>query len=203
MELFHNHSITLFLAITSALLQIWGYVFYLRKAPSPNPAMWGMWAFGSGVLAISYAELTEKSFEKDILPAVCAITCLVIFFLLIRRKKFGEKPLERVDGWDKTVFSADILITAIYVGTHNPLYATILFQVSNALSFGPTLRAVAKSPSKEHAGAWWIWTGAYFLHAATVILDWQHWGELVYSLTNIVLHGAVALMATNKLRSRR
>lgn len=192
------------IAILSGLIQLVGYWIYVRKTMSgrirPNTSMWLMWAFGSSVDLWAYGDLTRWDLAKDLLPAVCAITAVVVFLICLKRGKF-----KRLEPHEWALVCVDLAVTYIYVVSRDPVLATVFFQVSTVLGFVWTVREVYAEPKKEHATPWAFWTLAYLLQTYIVFASGKTdtwWAEFLYPTVNLFLHGLVGILAIDTIRKK-
>lgn len=198
-------NILLQLAIISGLIQLVGYWIYFKKTESgrirPNTSMWLMWAFGSSVDLWAYGDLTEWKIEKDLLPAVCAVTAVIVFLVCLKRGRF-----KRLEFHHWALFLADVAITILYVLSGDPIWATIFFQASTILGFVWTVREVRQDPTHEHAAPWGLWATAYAIQTYIIYVsvpteNW--WAEFLYPTVNLFLHGLVGLLAIDWVKKTR
>ncbi|MDD3446924.1 MAG: hypothetical protein PHS60_16065, partial [Zavarzinia sp.] len=179
----------------------------------PNPVSWLMFAYGSA-LFVTIEHVIGASWHALVLPAVCALSSLVVAGLCFRRRGFRwpDSPIENA------AFLADLGITLAYGGVllaqQAGLVASTVTEeagrialsgaiLTSVTAFVPLLRSTFRRPSAERAMPWVMWTLSYgLLFVATVLvidLEAQGLQLLVYPLANIVLHGAVvALVLTGR-----
>ena len=210
--------IILGLGILAGLLQVLGYVFYIRDEEiDPNPVTWFMFAYGTGILALLEWD-SEATLPELILPVTCAILSIYISYRCWKtaRKRDPSKwwpedwwPEDKVEQWS---FISDILITIGYIGAwglaayalltpEHREYAVLAFlflsNLSTFPSFYPLLRQAYHRPETENWLPWAVWTSAY---ACLAVVTYNTQGELwhalmFYPLSNVFLHGLVALIA--------
>ncbi len=184
------------LGIVSGVIQISGYVVYtenvLRNEVRPNSASWSIWAFGSILNFVSYAQLTHE-WAKEFLPAVCAMSCIICFLIACVRGSLG-----RLDKGDWCILVLDCIAVLVWWMTESSLYGNVLLQISTAISYIPVVRQVYATPSSEKPLAWYLWALAYGILLVVVILDWKHWGEMVYPLVGSVSCLGIALLTQRR-----
>jgi hypothetical protein len=192
--------LSVFLAISAGLTQIYGYIEYGRKTfigrIKPNAASWGIWAFGAFLESVSYIFLT-KDWVKNILPVVCALSAITFFVIALKRKHF-LKPTN----FELFIVVVDIAIIFVWFVTSSHALANILFVLTAVVSFVPMINNTFRNPKHEHAFPWSIWTLAYLLMTVAVIMRWEKWEELVYPLVFVILHAVVAYLALDKRTQR-
>ena len=178
------------IAICAGLVQIFGYVDYLiqskREHGAPNPAGWGMWAFGAATHLWAYSQVTV-GWEQDLLPAVCSATCLAVFIHLWVSGKF-RRNREKITSWEKFVFATDLAITALFGGNlFSASAAAVLLQTDDLLTYLPTIRDTSKNPRCEHFRPWAFWATGYALQGWVVASSGGGWVEWSYPLINLPL----------------
>lgn len=183
------------LSVLAGVTQVIGYMFYWRSVRSgktdPNAASWFIWAYGS-LLNLATYSIMSQDVVKDILPAMCSVSCLVIFAGMVYRNGLGK-----LDRWDYVVIALDATVTMIWfiVGATE---ANIAFQLTEFISFIPLIRGLLRGVDKEELLPWILWTSAYAMMTATVVMRWEKWEDIVYPLVGVALHAIVALVAKLK-----
>lgn len=198
------------LGLIAAILQIAGYAVYIRNfrrdAIKPNAASFFMFAYGTTLLTF----LEWKSgagWALLALPAACAILGVIVALMCLR-----EGATEPVDRFERRAFGIDVWLTIFYMGfalsegdgERFALPFLILTNLSAIVCFIPILRSTWRSPSREMAGPWLLWTAAYAMLAITTV---QAEGMnnpvlMLYPLLNLVLHGAMVLLVLRSSLSR-
>lgn len=202
----------LLLSVCAALLQGLGYIVYIRMslkhAVNPNGATWFMFAYGVTVLTFLEWD-SGAGLGLLLLPIVCATLAIFTAYLCWKRGS-----IKWPNDWeDRVAFLADVVLTLLYISTAYLASADTLTEIqkqnmlnvfliaSNATavtSFAPLIRGVRRDPAVEKALPWAIWTGAYvILGAATYMTDGLS-NLLIYPIVNMVLHGAVAVLASRR-----
>lgn len=191
------------LGVVAAGLQIAGYLVYIRyfikHSIKPNAASWVMFAYGTSLLAFLEME-SGATLDVLLLPMACAAMSVIVAILCIPRGI--REPIDRVEA---IAFSTDLWITIAYAavvfgwGSQFGLSEgfLILANVTAVTCFLPIVRSTWKSPDRERAGPWLVWTAAYtVLGVATWRADGgQHLALLVYPVMNALLHGSVGFFA--------
>jgi hypothetical protein len=203
------------LAILAGGLQALGYILYLRDGHiDPNPLTWLMFAYGTAVLTILEFD-RQASWGELFLPVVCAVMgILVAAKCWLRTKSFGGGLLDIFkpkDSLDKSAFSADVVITIVYVfcwvlasiqfiSDGSRQTAALVFLIGSNLTtltaFLPILKSTSAEPQRERATPWVIWTLAYASLLLLTVLNGNGFSELMlYPLSCTILHGLVAWYA--------
>lgn len=203
----------LLLGIISGLVQIVGYGYYIVKTQrhdiSPNPTTWLIFAFDTALLTLLEAT-AGASISLLLLPAACASGSIYVAWLIRKAGKLHWPS----DPFDTYILYTGIVIAVSYtlafsvshlhLGPSNTLYAInllflILSNLNTFVAFVPIIREVYISPQDEHAGPWTIWTGAYTILAIAtyfeVGFEIEHIILYAYPLSNILLHGTIAVLA--------
>ncbi len=190
-------TISIALGFAAGAIQLVGYWVYNKGANGKiNTGSWSMWALAGVIDFASYFALTGD-WVINILPAVCAVAAIGTFCLAIARKRFSCP-----DKTDWAFVGVDGVITVVWYFT-NAVVANLLYQVSAVLSFLPMYRGQLAGREVEKPLPWIIWTVAYTLLTAAVILRLERWEELVYPVSHAVVHLGVVLIAVTKQRSSR
>ncbi len=189
-------NLCLVIGIMAGIIQIIGYVLYMRNAFSgsifPNPASWSIWAFASILNLISYAEMTGD-WPKIILPAACSVMNMATFLTCLFK---GRLRKLRMIEW--TILFLDIVIVLFWWLSKSATLTNLLLQASTLISFLPLICDVWKNPSIEKPTPWLLWTLGYALLFSIVLLRWKKWEDAVYPLLCLILHGIVLYACTFK-----
>jgi SET domain len=195
----------------AALLQLCGYIFYIRQflqtSIRPNAASWFMFSYGTALLvALEWAN--AASWAVLALPATCAAMSVIVALLCLR--KDATDPVERSE---KIVFAADIFLTIIFSAMMTgiafqslpPVAFLLVGNVTTFTAFLPIIASTWRSPGREQPGPWMVWAFAYIsLFAATL---WSDRGAnpalLIYPTLSALLHAAIAVLVLAKRASRR
>lgn len=185
------------LSICAALVQIIGYVVYnwgtFSGKIKPNATSWFLWGLGSALTAWSYVALSQD-WVKDLLPVTCAIVCAITFVFALLNGSYG-KP----DRYDLVVCALDTVVILFWFATDSDEYTNLLFQIDVILSFVPIIRAAWKEPQNESALPWFVWSVAYVMFVAVVLMRYEKWWDLMYPINYLALHLAVGLIAKFKI----
>ena len=206
-------------AILSGCFQAGGYMYYLilarRGDIEPNPASWLMFAYGTGLLVVIEADI-GAGWRELLLPSVCAASSVVVAAIAWRNRR-SVSAMTMFDLW---AFWADLALTVAYylvwmLGRTGHLDAgdraaavlvVLVCSVGTTLtSFIPLVRSTIRDPSTEHAGPWAVWSIAYLFLLATTVLDQPGAigaALLIYPAVNLVLHGAMTILAFPKAGAR-
>jgi hypothetical protein len=189
-------------AIAAGLVQILGYLDYLyqcrRDGSRPNPAAWGMWAFGAATHLWAYSQVTE-GWVEDLLPAVCSVTCLMVFLTLLCRGKFRRSDRYSFTKWELGTFWGDVGITLLFsVKIFPASVAAIALQLDDLFTYIPTLKDLRENPSSEHPRPWVLWGVGYALQGYVVAAVGGGLVEWSYPLINLPLCFAVAYLCSKR-----
>lgn len=184
------------------MAHILGYFLYYQLSNSgeikPNSTSWSIWTFGSMVNLITYASISD-SWMKDLLPAVCSVSCVVLYINCLKNGYFRRPKLV-----DILIITVDVIATVVWLTTKSAVLGNIIIQFSTAISFIPILRETFKNPLLEKPTPWIIWTFAYGLDIILLIKDFNGFSEVVYPVTCLVLHFSVfALSMVGRKRTKR
>jgi hypothetical protein len=214
-------SILLIGGIIAGLLQLLGYVLYIRNEDiDPEPVTWFMFAYGTLILAVLEWD-ADATFAELILPAVCGTLAVYVSYRCWKRaRKFDPTKWWPEDWWpedfsDRLSFVGDIAITAAYIGawllagaafltTENREVAVLAFlflsNLSTFPSFYPLLNSTWKNPEKEYWVPWIIWALAYTVLAA---VTWSTHNAFMHALmfypaSNAFMHALVGILSMRK-----
>jgi len=151
----------------------------------PNTASWFIWAYGSVLEAWSYVAMSGD-WVKSLLPVACSAACVGTFLLMLRNGRAG-----RLHSWEWACVAFDVASIFVWWWWGSALWAHLVMQASVPVSFAPLLAAVARDPARETPLPWAMWSAAYVLGFATVVLRWDGWPEAVYSANYLVWTAAV------------
>lgn len=192
--------IALKLGVAAGALQFAGYIAYnislVKRGVKPNTASWLIWTLGLIPSAASYVAMSKGSAE-DILPIVCAISCVLTFFHILTR---GErKPIDREE-WIIVALDSGIIVVWIISGLVGldgkaTIVVNLLFQFSTILSFRPILKEVWGDRKVETKLPWILWSCAYGVEITVLAVQGSSWNEWVYPFVCLPLHAAIAILA--------
>lgn len=180
------------LGISAGVVQLFGYWLYVRTmSDKVNAASWIIWTLGAFVDLASYIAITGD-WVVNILPAACAFACVLTCLYMVAKRKFGGLDLE---GW--TFLIVDGGITFLwYTEKLSAVVANVAYQGSTVASFYPLIKGQLNGKDdKEHWSPWFIWTIAYGLLTASVVLRLKGIEELFYPVSHVVLHLIVFMVA--------
>lgn len=221
-------SLVEWLGIIAAILQVVGYLYYMKFIKSgridPNPVTWFMLAYGTALLTVLELDATG-SWAILALPAACAVCTLwVAAWCWKRARKIDDTRWWPKDWWpdnksDQLSFISDAVITVGYFGCWYLAFSGILTEdwklifvlgflwlanISTVPAIMPLLRETREHPEKEYSTPWVVWTWAYvFLTAATLLEEHESVSVflalMAYPVINVALHALVAWWATKKI----
>jgi hypothetical protein len=186
------------LSVVAGLLHILAFALYnkqmLQGTSQPNAATWTLWTFLTVLNVSSYAVMSDD-WVKTILPLASSIACIFTFFFSLFKGK-----LSKIDPWDGLALGIGVISGLVWLYFKSATYANLILQASIAVSFVPTYRGVWKSPLKEKALPWYIWSFAYILSIAVIMLRWKgQYQDLVYPINCLMLHAVVGLLAKREV----
>jgi len=201
------------LAITSGLLQAFGYYVYIQKSLKhelrPNASTWFMFAYGTLTLTVLEWD-REANWVLLVLPVTCAFLSVFVAFLCWKRGTLKWPS----SGVDRTAFLTDVLLTIAYVSvwilttkdylSHEQksllvLAFLVLSNASTVVSFMPLMKGALDDPRAEHPFPWLIWASAYAtLGYVTYLEDGWMTEFMIYPVLNTILHATVGLIATRR-----
>ena len=192
--------LTVALGVTAALLHGAAYVLYIVQTKigksSPNEASWRIWAFLATLNALSYYKMSG-----DIVATLQFFTgsvgCILTFLYALATGKFS-----RLKTGEWVLFALGLLATLVWWRFRSATGANMIVLFAFLISFIPTFKGVLRDPFKETSYSWTLWTLAFLVTAATVVL---RDGKLIALLTPVALsiaHGGVAILSTEKRKRR-
>lgn len=206
------------LGIFAGLLQVLGYVLYVRDEEiDPNPVTWFMFAYGTGILALLEWD-TDATWPELFLPITCAAFSIYVSYRCWKKarkrdpSRWWPEDWWPEDKWEQGSFVSDVFITIGYIAAwalatfalltpeyreYSVLAFLFLSNLSTFPSFYPLLRQTYYNPETENWLPWTIWTIAYAcLGIVTFYSQGEFWHPLMfYPLSNVFLHGLVAVFA--------
>ncbi len=189
---------TIFLVTVACLLQIKGHIEYNKDLEiNPNTSAWTIWALTSLLDAWNYSEMTGDM-QKNALPLVCALGCLVTWIICLSRGRFNALGVEQY---------ASFIICggALLVWKQFDLIkeSNIILQVDNIISFLPIIYMVSKNPTEERPAAWMWWTASYLVGTGVVLVRYQQWNDLLFPVVCMFLHCIVGTLSLRKQSKKR
>lgn len=185
------------LGIIVALTQISGYyAYYLstKKEVRPNTTSWTIWTVGAILELISYMYVTGD-WVKNLLPLACSISCVFLYINILYRGKFHRLNLENF-----IILFFDFIALGLWYTTDSALVGNVALQVSTVISFVPIYKEVFDRYQNETMPPWILWSIAYFLDLIVIFLRWEKWGDVVYPLTNFILHFIMLMLVFIHIR---
>lgn len=195
-------AITITLGALSAAMHLLAFWLYYRQmllgTSRPKAASWLLWPVLTVLNCVIYL-LSTGDWVKSLLPLASSAACLVIVAVALRRKNLDKPRL-----WEMIVMMAAIDIAVLYGVFNSAVYANLLIQTCVTISFIPTFAGVWKDPHSERPLPWFIWSAAYILTLAVVILRWHRQpGDLIYPINCLVLHAMVGVFTYRNTRSTK
>jgi len=211
----------LLLGVIAGLLQLLGYIFYIfNEDIDPNPVTWFMFAYGTGLLTILEWD-KDATFPELILPTVCSVLAIYVSYRCWKTARrldphrWWPRDWWPEDIWERWSFISDIFITFAYIAAWGLAISTLisgeskevavfmflfLSNLSTFPSFYPILKTTYQKPEREAALPWFVWTLAYaVLGLVTYAAQGELWHILMfYPLSNVFLHGLVAVLAARR-----
>ena len=185
--------VTVILGITAALLHGVAYVLYNLQAKkgqsSPNAVSWSIWAFLAILNAFSYREMSG-----DLVATLQFITgsvaCTFTFFFALFIGSFSWPERE-----DWYCFALGLMAGLVWWKLKSAAGANMVILVAFLISFFPTLRGVWKDPSKETSRPWTIWSVAFVITTANVVLRDCKPIALLMPIVLLIAHGSIAVLS--------
>lgn len=201
----------LILGLLAGLLQVCGYIAYIRKSLSneiqPNPSTWFMFSYGTASLTVLEWDRAAPV-ELLILPITCAVLSVVVAWYC-----WQKGTLRWPSCWiDRVAFICDLVLTAAYVlariGSTSHMISEqervmlvigflVCSNLSTLVSFIPLMRNAGE---EESSLPWGIWSVAYATLAVTTIITTGYTELLIYPISNAIWHGLVAVLALSRTR---
>ncbi|MBI4087819.1 hypothetical protein HY418_00340 [Candidatus Kaiserbacteria bacterium] len=131
--------------VFASALGLIGFVPYfrdiLRGSTKPHPFSWFVWGLVSGVAF--FAQLSGGGGIGAWVTGVGALGCFTVAVLALSR---GEKRIVALDWWS---FMGALAALVLWQLTDNPLSATILVMLTDALASIPTFHKAYLRPQEE------------------------------------------------------
>jgi len=186
--------LSIFLSFLASFLQIVAFVIYnkqlIRGLSKPKITSWGLWAFLSFLSTASYIKFTGD-IVKGIMPLTISSIVIFTFFYALHASKFSK-----LNKLDITVLLFGIISIFVWWLYRSAVSANLILQLSAAIAYIPTLSGVWKhASSNEKFLPWFIWSIAYILAGAVVILRWTaQYEALVYPFMHALLSASVGVL---------
>lgn len=186
------------LGLAAAGLHVFTYGLYFRALrrghARPNPATWLIWTV-LGLIGVSTFQKASHDFATGLQFIAGVGGCASVFLYAMRAGK--RTPF----GWVEWAGIATIPCAFYAWGLKDGhVLANVLINVVSAIAFVPMWRRLWRNPSLEQPVLWGLWSFAYAITLANVLL--HHEPGLVLLLgpiMGVVGQGVTALLA---LRSR-
>ena len=186
------------LGVLVGVIHLLGYWLYYKAMNSgkdsikPEPMSWLIWTVGSVVNLVTYA-IMAGDWVKDILPAVCSISCVAIFCVQIRKGLFEKLTKEGI-----LMLSLDICAMMIAFVSKSATVGNIACQVGTVASYVPMIRSTVRNPNQEKPLPWIFWSTAYALDVVLIISRWDKWEDVAYPAVCFFLSLTMALVANKR-----
>ena len=182
------------LGTLAGITQFLGYVVYviiaLKGKIKPNSSSWTMWTYGNILLTGTYINMVS-SMSLKILPAICAISCVITWLILISKGKF-----EKMKWYEWYILGLDIAIGIFWFFSKDSKFAHLLIDGTAFISFIPITIEVYKHPEDENPLPWFIWSLAYcFLFVTTMEKELKHIEEVIYPAMYTIFHFIIAILS--------
>jgi len=180
------NSFAIALGVLAGLVQLAGYWLYNKKLShseiNPNVITWAIWGLGSVVAVIIYKDLAND-WVKEFLPTVCAIAAFATFVHMMVRGSF-----QRPDRLEIELLILDVMVVVYWVVSDNPFLSNVFLIIDIQISFAPILRSTWRFPETEDPKPWLVWSLAYTMLTAVVIMRWEKWWDLLLPVNYLILH---------------
>lgn len=192
--------LTVTLGLIAALLHGVAYFTYNVQAKmgrsSPNAATWSVSAFLAILNAFSYREMSGDA-VTTLQFFTGSIACVITFLYVLTIGKFSWLKLKE---W--ALFALGLLATLIWWRFRNATGANIIILFAFLIAFIPTLEGVWRNPFKETPLPWVLWTIAFFITTANVVLRGNKLVALIMPIVLLVVHCGVAILSAQSRKER-
>ena len=190
--------LTTILGWTAAIIHIFGFINYhrsmLKGASVLYTATWALWAFLSIVNCATYLTMTHSDYAKGAVTISSAIACITLLVLAHVRGRTTELDIK-----DKIALGIGLLSLTVWIVFRDAVYANLVLQFAFIVSFYPTYKGVWQKPRTENAFPWFIWTSAYVVNIAVILISWDNrFMDLVYPTLCLLLHGGVGVIVLSR-----
>lgn len=191
------------LGIVSAVIQASAYGFYWREVWKgrlcPNKAAWFLWGALAILSSSSYC-VASGDWVKSLLIIVNSVMCILTVVITWRLGRFEPLTL-----YAKIALAIGLLTALVWLYFREAAYAQFFMQGAILVGFYENYKMAWVKPEKELAIAWLIWSGAYAINIATVLLRWnpENWVSIIYPVNSLVCHFAMAMIILLRLRHYR
>lgn len=185
------------LAGIAAAMHIIAFLVYNRQLlagkNTPNISTWAIWAFLSLLNVASYQAMSGD-WVKSLLPIISSLMCVATFLASLFKGRFV-----RIDRYDLAALALGFLAALAWWQFKSAAFANLIAQACIAIGFVPTFRSVWESPKNEKPSAWFLWSFAYVIGTAVVLMRWNNqYQDIIYYVDCVILHFIVAIMALRK-----
>lgn len=186
-----------FLGILAGALHLVAFGIYNRQifkgTSKPNAATWTLWAILTVLNFTSYKAMSGD-WVKSFLPTASSLACVATFVVALFKGK-----LSRLNIYDSAALFIGLVAAGAWWYFNSATSANLIMQVAVLISFVPTYRGVWQDPKTEKALPWFIWSSAYILSIAVVVMRWQgQYQDLVYPVNCLILHAVVGVLARRR-----
>lgn len=204
MNIWVKNLIVVILGVTAGLMHRKAFNMYyeqvIRGISHPPKATWLLWIFLSTLNWLSFFVSTEKDWFLVILPAISTIYLFKIFYSFVRKNK-----LSRLNFWDNIALIVSIIAVIVWAwygfNRIGAIYSNCILQFSIFISFCPYFERYLKGCEEEKGPLpWFIFSGAYFLQLAAVLIKWKGYHLLPYPINCFFLHLFVGLLGLLSLK---
>lgn len=188
----------MFLSMSAATLHAIAYIIYMNQIfvgnSIPNPASWTIWAFLSGLNAVTFWKSTNDGLATAQF-FTGSIACFVVWIFALSAGKFA--PLGLME-W--VVLASSCLACVVWYVTKEAIYANLIFGAILLISSIPTVMDVWCKTAVERALPWWLWTTAFVITAINVFrrtdkTQTRWWLLMIVPIIGIIVHGVIAIGA--------
>ena len=194
-------ALTMVLGISAALLHGVAYLLYARQTKlgqsSPKSASWGLWAFLVLINWLTFG-VTIGNWIVALQFLTGSVACIAVFIYMW---ELGKLSWPTAKEW--RLIALGILAVIIWWIFRNAAWANVIIFVALAISFIPIYEDLWENPRKEVPRSWILWTLAFLITAANVVVNWK--GQplsLIMPIGGAMLHGEVAYLSRGSRREK-
>lgn len=189
------------LGASAAFLHGVAYILYNLQAKKrdskPNAASWIIWAFLAGLNAFSFRAMNNDDTAMALQTFVGTVGSILTFFITLAARRFTW-PESRA--WMCAALAFLAILVWWYFRNATGANFIVLFAV--LVSFQPMLEGVIKDPYKETPRSWIIWTVAYLVSTANVVLYSDNGLACISPIVLAIAHGSIAVLSRQKRKAR-
>lgn len=194
-----HDNITMLLGITAALLHGVAYLLYAIQTKvgrsSPKSATWGVWVFITIINALTF-NVMSANWVVALQFFAGSLGCSGLFLYMLATKK-----LKWPTSGEWGIVGIGVIATMVWMIFRNATYANLIILLALAIPFKPMYEELWRNPTKETPRSWILWTLAFLVTTINVVVNWSgHPLNLVMPIGGALLHGAVAILASEKRR---